>query len=319
MTPPSRSSNMNLRQTPSRRARSASMRMPSTNYKKRRNESVSEPANCEATTPQQNEDKPTSSETTTPQFNYDKPTNPEPTTPENNDVEIEPFRFLCLPAELREKIYKYCLCSPEPLALAIPPSATTGRLQRKDCVAGEGQPHPHHYSYPENTDEAMYAAPKGGAQGNLHLTTAILRTSKQVHKEATKVLYSDNMLYMRAPWGPKALQRMKQQQRSLIRRVTIEIPQYPDITDGFVDIIRLGLRYCFGLKHLMIVINAYPPSAMIDVDKSTAMFYGDPFRILRWLPKKCVVTLEGMDPPECVRKVIEKEAWYMRTLDDVSC
>lgn len=280
---------MDLRQTPSRRARSASTATSLTSPKKLRSDSDPKHANPGATTPQ----------------HEDEITSP----------------FLRLPAELRIQIYEYCLRASEPLVLAIPPN-TIERRRHFDNDEDRGYPavDPRFYwtrSGAPSADAASYQAAWDGAQDHLHLTPALLGTCKQIHKEARKILYSDNEIFMRANWGPKALQRMKQQTRSLIRRVTIEVPSHSDITDGFVDIVRLGLRYCWGLEDVSIIIKDYkiPVNAS---SASTAYVYGDPFRILRWLPQKTKVNIGGTDPPECVRRVIEKERWYMGALDKVS-
>jgi len=79
--------------------------------------------------------------------------------------------------------------------------------------------------------------------------------------------------------------------------------------------VRLGLRYCWGLKTFKIILKASLPDDG-RVNGATSV-YANAFHILRWLPRGCKVELEGC-VSETVKKVVAEEGRLMDVLDEVS-
>lgn len=99
----------------------------------------------------------------------------------------------------------------------------------------------------------------------------------------------------------------------MIKDVTLTIPSHHDILDGFADIVRLGLRYCWGLKRFTIVLPGHFPEGGVVGNEGV---YANAFRILRWLPRGCGVVLEGGGNEGIVR-VVEDEGRLRGGLDEV--
>ncbi len=121
----------------------------------------------------------------------------------------------------------------------------------------------------------------------------------------------------------RSLNALHQRSRSLIRHVSLSIPSHYDILDEFPDIVRLGLRYCWGLKTLVVHLPFVMPdeSERSDIGAGNAgnvvgngvgcggricgsggsssrrsSVFANAFHIIRWLPKQTVVRLEGIVP-----------------------
>ncbi|KAL1599007.1 hypothetical protein SLS60_008153 [Paraconiothyrium brasiliense] len=202
------------------------------------------------------------------------------------------FPFLKLPAELRMNIYRWALCSDEPLLLDLPP---------KD----------------EKDDETETLKPKraSSAINNAGVNVALLRTCSLVYKEARQIFYSENCFSLSIESSVATLGQLHQRSRSLIRSVTLAIPSHHDILDSFADMVRLGLRYCWGLRTFTIRLDVMLP----DFDTLPAGHHGgiyaNAFRILRWLPKGCKVILEG-NVNESVKRVVAEEGRLLVELDE---
>lgn len=147
----------------------------------------------------------------------------------------------------------------------------------------------------------------------------LLRLNHQIHKEARQLLYSDNVFTLSLASGIHTLSTLHQRSRSLIKHVVLTIPSHHDILDGFADLVRLGLRYCWGLKSFKIILDAsLPDDGRGGAGPGAASrVYANAFHILRWLPRGCSVVLEG-NVSEQVRKVVLEEGRMMNVLDEVS-
>ncbi|KAI4710620.1 hypothetical protein J4E89_004208 [Alternaria sp. Ai002NY15] len=230
------------------------------------------------------------------------------------------FPFMKLPAELRIHIYHMALVREEPLLLHA------DRAPEK----------------PEDGDDLLAAAPR---RNNLYapympgrelpgpgyafhrprqgperiplddpIVPEILRLNKLIYREARQVLYSDNVFTLSLTSGIHTLSTLHQRSRSLIKHVVLTIPSHHDILDGFADLVRLGLRYCWGLKTFKIILQASLPDDG-RVTGATSV-YANAFHILRWLPRGCNVGLEG-NVSDTVKRVVAEEGRLQAVLDEV--
>lgn len=222
------------------------------------------------------------------------------------------FPFLNLPAELRIRVYQMALQRDEPLLLHVPRAA--------NATADEEAPPPTRNLRPVNQstrfqnrrlppDAEPAQRPKDA------INPALLLTCPQIYKEARQVLYSENTFILQLDSGYHSLSTLHQRTRSLIKSVSLTVPSHHDILDGFADLIRLGLRYCWGLKSLTIVLPLSFPDERFMA--GTTNIYANAFHILRWLPKGCKVQVEG-GVNDMIRKVVEDEGRLMTVLDEVT-
>lgn len=146
------------------------------------------------------------------------------------------------------------------------------------------------------------------------IVAQILRLNKTIYREARQVLYSENIFTLNLASGIYTLGTLHQRSRSLIKHVVLTIPSHHDILDGFADLVRLGLRYCWGLKSFKIILQASLPDDGRVTGGATSV-YANAFHILRWLPKGCKVVLQG-SVSEAVKKVVEEEGRLQCALDE---
>lgn len=216
---------------------------------------------------------------------------------EEEKESIGAFPFLKLPAELRLDIYHWALCSSQPLILDLAP---------KDGKDGENS---------ENSDSELQ--PASHASTTAEVNVALLRTCSLIYKEARKVFYSHNNFTLSIESSVATLAQMHQRSRSLIKSVTLAIPSHHDILDSFADLVRLGLRYCWGLKTFTIRLDVMLPDFDSLPVGHHGGIYANAFRILRWLPKGCKVILEG-NVNESVKRVVAEEGRLLVELDEAS-
>ncbi|KAG9189165.1 hypothetical protein G6011_06033 [Alternaria panax] len=250
---------------------------------------------------------------------------PEPSTltesqvaPTSTTSDIDPkniFPFMKLPAELRIHIYHMALVREAPLLLhadRLPadsstpedPTAYTPRALRPSPAYAPGTSfHRPRASGPERVPLEDPIVPE------------ILRLNKTIYREARQVLYSDNVFTLSLTSGIYTLSTLHQRSRSLIKHVVLTIPSHHDILDGFADLVRLGLRYCWGLKTFKIILQASLPDDG-RVSGATSV-YANAFHILRWLPRGCNVGLEG-NVSEAVKRVVQEEGRLQSVLDEAS-
>lgn len=234
-----------------------------------------------------------------------------------NDEPGQTFPFMKLPAELRIHVYHMALSRNEPLLLHAErapeksdedstPNPTPARTQRT-CFGTLPRP--------ERRARATSAGPEHTPLKD-PIIPEILRLNKLIYKEARQVLYSDNIFTLSLASGIHTLSTLHQRSRSLIKSVVLTIPSHHDILDGFADLVRLGLRYCWGLKFFKIILQASLPDDGGRVSGATSV-YANAFHILRWLPRGCSVVLEGC-VSESVMRVVREEGRLQGVLDEVS-
>ncbi|KAF1923131.1 uncharacterized protein M421DRAFT_76081 [Didymella exigua CBS 183.55] len=227
------------------------------------------------------------------------------------------FAFMQLPAELRIHIYHMALHRTSSLFLHAarvsqdedpPPDDTCPLMPAPTCAAQVPARRPRAPSPPLET-----LSPLEMPYPPDPVVPTILRLNQQIYKEARSVLYSNNTFTLSLSSGIHTLSTLHQRSRSLIKHVILTIPSHHDILDGFADLVRLGLRYCWGLKTFKIILQASLPD---DGRMSHATsVYANAFHILRWLPRGCKVVLEG-NVSEVVRDVVREEGRLQIELDE---
>jgi hypothetical protein len=221
------------------------------------------------------------------------------------------FPFMKLPAELRLHVYHMALVRPSPIPLHVErvPTHSDDDYTHSDPTTA---PFPPRRVAPRPVPTADDADLPSRLSDPV--VPILLRLNHQIHKEAKQLLYSENVFELTLTSGEHTLRCLGQKTRSLIRHVVLTIPSHHDILDGFADLVRLGLRYCWGLKSFKIILQASLPDDG-RVSGATSV-YANAFHILRWLPRGCSVALEGC-VSETVRKVVAEEGRLMNVLDEV--
>lgn len=237
------------------------------------------------------------------------------TSPGREDAPYERkgiFPFMQLPAELRIHIYHMALHRNRSLVLHIPrdpekelederpldnvPSNPIQRAAFTRILNRQGSVLPPDTNLPSDP-----------------IVPTVLRLNQQIYKESRSVLYSTNTFTLLLASGVNTLSTLHQRSRSLIKHVVLAIPSHHDILDGFADLVRLGLRYCWGLKTFKIILQGSLPDDGRLTHASSV--YANAFHILRWLPRGCSVVLEG-NVSEVVRGVVREEGRLQVVLDD---
>lgn len=222
------------------------------------------------------------------------------TEPESSDLSCA-FPLMRLPAELRVHIYRMALCPDESILLHLP-----------------------HKPKDESEDELAASRKRvrfRASQAHLitrpayNINVALLRTSQLIYKEARQVLYSENKFILSIESGTYTLSTLHQRNRSLIKHVSLAIPSHHDILDCFADVVRLGLRYCWGLKLLTITLPTSFRGDDAGITPGTTNVYANAFHILRWLPKGCQIRIEG-NVSDSIRKVVADEGRLLYVLDE---
>jgi epsin len=230
------------------------------------------------------------------------------------------FPFMSLPAELRINIYYMALSRNQPLLLhATRPAEKAEDFPRSsDSSDEETLTSPQEVMNSETRMRRRSSCSPLESAPPLHdpILPVILRLNRQIYKEARQVLYGDNVFTLSLSSGIYTLSTLHQRSRSLIKHVVLSIPSHYDILDGFADLVRLGLRYCWGLETFKIIL----PADLADEQRlpsPTTSVYANAFHILRWLPRGCSVELEG-NVSEPMRRVVAEEGRLQNALDEVS-
>lgn len=246
-------------------------------------------------------------------------------SPRDKDI----FPFLELPAEIRLHVYYMALVRPEPILLHVQraPEKVEEEPTKSSLTASEN-----FLAHPSNSQLLCrrtlrnsspdpcptVAAASSGPSRNDPILPVLLRLNSQINKEARQLLYSENVFTLSLSSGIHTLSTLHQRSRSLIKHIVLTIPSHHDILDGFADLVRLGLRYCWGLKSFRIILEAPLPDTSNTAAVGTATsVYANAFHILRWLPRGCSVVLEG-EVSDQVRRVVSEEGRLMNVLDEVS-
>ena len=126
------------------------------------------------------------------------------------------------------------------------------------------------------------------------LLVNLLRASKTVYKEARDVLYAENLFTLNIFTAVPTLACLHQRSRRRIKHIELEIPTYTEILESFSETVRLSLRYCFGLRRLVIHTPfTLPGGEGSGPSGGNTTVYANGFDILRWLPQGCEVVVEG--------------------------
>lgn len=130
------------------------------------------------------------------------------------------------------------------------------------------------------------------------------------------VLYSSNTFKFTLSNGRAGLDSLRQPTRSLIKNIYVAIPDPHDTVNGFAELVRLGLRYCWGLKKCIIAAEWTLPTPESGERLDPHELFAEGFNILRWLPKDCNVVLDGTIDGR-VAQVVAKEKKFQRSLEQV--
>lgn len=150
------------------------------------------------------------------------------------------------------------------------------------------------------------------------LVVNILRLNKTIYKEARSLLYSENIFDLSIETAVPSLACLHQRSRRLIRQVELEIPSYTEIQDKFSEVVRLSLRYCSGLRKLVVHTPfCLPGGDGTATPNSNTQIWAQGFEILRWLPQTCDVELKGHKNVE-IDEVVAKHLRLAKTLTPVS-
>ncbi|TKA37679.1 hypothetical protein B0A54_11763 [Friedmanniomyces endolithicus] len=149
------------------------------------------------------------------------------------------------------------------------------------------------------------------------LLVNLLSCSKTVYQEARSILYAENLFALDLDTALPTLAALHQRSRRQIKHVEIEIPCYNEILERFQETVRLSLRYCWGLKKLVVHMPFTLPGADGSGTTGNTTVYANGFDILRWLPRPCEVVLRGQICKE-IEQVVSKNANLARTLDEVT-
>lgn len=149
------------------------------------------------------------------------------------------------------------------------------------------------------------------------LLVNLLRASKLIYKESRAILYGENNFLLDLDTAQPTLANLHQRSRGQIKHLRVTIPTHNEILERFAEVVRLQLRYCWRLQRFVIHTPFVLPGAEGSSTSGNTTVYANAFDILRWLPRKCEVLLEG-NVCEEIRKVVDKNLDLAKNLDDVS-
>jgi len=277
---------------------------------------------------------------------------------ESNHIEPQSsvFPLMKLPTELRLHIFRAALVRPYPIALhkepppasVVPHSDRSTREIEIDTLSSDSDPEmrpsgisrqahsgrhrrqivhsdvlPNNLpELPDNTWQHLLKPREPLPQDVDPLNPAILRLSKAIYEEARQVLYGENVFDLRLRTAIYTIGSLHQRARSSMRHVRLMIPGPSEIMDGFSDVVRVSLRYCWKLQKFTILVP-FRLTADYDASRgslsvfSTVNQYATLFNILRWLPKNTEVLIEG-DVCEEIKDIISRNATLAKSLDEVS-
>ncbi len=230
----------------------------------------------------------------------------------------QPFPLFKLPPELRLRIYRAILKRPRPLRLQKPlpvlepaPETETDAYGRQYTIIHDTA------SYIQQRITLARIKESRAEINNDAIDPTVLRLCKLLYFECRPILYSENTFTLQMDTATTTLTSLHQRNRSLIRHVELFIPTHHDILDQFTDIVRLGLRYCWGLKTFVITLPLLFPEDEPRSRPATRSVYANAFTILRWLPRATEVRLEGV-MHEDIGRVVQEQQASREMLDEVS-
>ncbi len=150
------------------------------------------------------------------------------------------------------------------------------------------------------------------------LVINLLRCSQEIYKEARDVMYSENVFELSVADGTYSMSALHQRSRRVIKHIHLKIPTYTEILERFSEIVRLSLRYCYGLQQFVIHTPfKLPGDGHGSMNNSNTTVYANGFDILRWLPQTCKVVMTGTANSE-IDAVVEKHANLAKVQNKVS-
>ncbi|KAI9811224.1 MAG: hypothetical protein M1827_005556 [Pycnora praestabilis] len=213
------------------------------------------------------------------------------------------FAFRSLPPELRLRIYRILLKRDTPLLLCDSTHDHEG--------ADHGVDKPTPISHAPHASKSSFTPPSDP------INPLILCASRLLYLESRPILYSENSFSLHIDSAIRTLSSLHQRSRKLIRFIDLYIPSHYDVLDKFPDIIRLGLRYCEGLKTLVINLPFAIPRDDPQSITSRRTVFASSFSIIRWLPKGTEVRLEGIVHPD-IKAVVDKHAADSSDVDETN-
>lgn len=200
-------------------------------------------------------------------------------------------------------------------AAAPPTNHSNGRPLRLITSANTNSPPRGRRSISTSVTVPQPRAPR--PQDDDPLLINLLRASKLVYKEARAILYGENSFILDLDTAQPTLAALHQRSRGQIKNLRVTIPTHNDILEHFSEVIRLSIRYCWRLQRLVLNTPFVLPGAEGSSTSGNTTVYANAFDILRWLPKRTEVVLEG-NVCEEIRRVVEKNSNLAKSLDEVS-
>jgi hypothetical protein len=220
------------------------------------------------------------------------------------------FPFMQLPPEIRLHCYRTLFLREAPIPLYIP---------KFEPLNDDTDINQHDWGYEilHTTDTAISSSSPLSSEANTSSIQPsiskpclnLLLISKAIYNEARTVLYSSNEFSIDLDSGAYTLSKLHQHTRKLIRTLSIEISSQDDFLLELPPLIRLGLRYCWGLKELNVTLS----ESLDCLD----LLYPSSMDHLGWLPKGCKICVAG-SVSEGIRRLIGKEKSLVVEEDEVS-
>ncbi|KZF24900.1 hypothetical protein L228DRAFT_236059 [Xylona heveae TC161] len=145
----------------------------------------------------------------------------------------------------------------------IRPQIVTPYVRENGRLPGS-PPQPTNHNSPSSSTRRPCAPPRKVFDP---IDPTILMTCKLVCREARPILYSENVFELEIETAVVTLVGLHQRTRSLIRHVRLVISSHHDILEQFTDVVRLGLRYCWGLRTFVIVLPQLFPENTGPLDE----------------------------------------------------
>jgi hypothetical protein len=234
------------------------------------------------------------------------------------------FPFFDLPSEVRLIIYHMAFCRNEPVLFRT--RHHTAGIEDDNHSSDDG----FHQSLLPSHEHNAFDKPRRRGQSARRrlrktppyakpckdpLVPELLRVCKQIYQEARPVLYAGNTFILELESAARTLTSLSQPSRSSIKYISLSVPTHHDIIEGFADLVRLHLRYCWGLKKLTLTLPHFFPQDRYAASSGTNV-YANSFHILRWLPQGTKVLLEGGATDE-IKRVISENTRMGQSLDKV--
>jgi hypothetical protein len=234
------------------------------------------------------------------------------------------FPFFDLPSEIRLIVYRMAFCRNEPILFRT--CYHGAEVEYDNHSDDEGL----HHTLLASHDHSVFGRQRGHGRSVRKklkisppntkpcqdpLVPQLLRVCRKIYQEARPILYSENTFVLELDSAARTLTSLSQPSRSSIKHLNLSVPTHHDIIEGFADLVRLHLRYCWGLKRLTLTLPHFFPQDRYAASRGTNV-YANSFHILRWLPQGTEVVLDGGATDE-IRRVILDNTRMGQSLDKV--